>query len=81
MKYIVLLILICSCSPEKEVPIDDKVYITIEDRQIELVSDEYENLYLKQNVKGSVIYIPYTFHIEEEEIPRVYEAKNNAYVK
>lgn len=50
--------------------------ITIDGKRIELVSDEYENYYLKQYLPyGGVIYIPYTFPMEEEEIPRVYEAK------
>ena len=54
----------------------EMLQITIDGKKIELVSDEYDNYYLKQHLPhGGVIYIPYTFPMEEEEIPRVYEAK------
>jgi hypothetical protein len=50
--------------------------LNIDGKEIELVSDEYDNYYLKQHLPhGVVIYVPYTFPVEEEEIPRVYEAK------
>lgn len=49
--------------------------IMIDGKRIELVSDEYDNYYLKQKTAWGIIYIPYTFPMEEEEIPRVYEAK------
>jgi hypothetical protein len=58
--------------PKEETP-----FLTIDGKKIELVSDEYDNYYLKQNTSCGIIYIPYTFPVEEEEIPRVYEAKCN----
>lgn len=65
-------------SPEEQ---EEHVFISIDGNPVELVIDEYENPYLKQNTDCGVIYIPFTFPTEEDEIPRVYEAKNNAYVK
>jgi len=50
--------------------------ITVDGKGIELVPDEYNNYYLKQELpNGGVIYIPYTFEMQEEEIPRMYETK------
>ncbi len=67
---------ICSCSTEKEIYSEEKVYISIDGKKIELVSDEYGNQYLKQHLPlNAVMYIPYTFPVEEEEIPRIYEVK------
>jgi len=76
MKYFFVVLFLYSCSPEKQIPPEEeKLYISIDGKEIELVSDEYDNYYLKQNLPyGGVVYIPYTFPIEEE-IPRVYEAK------
>ena len=67
--------LLVSCSPEKEVPSEEKVYISIDGKEVELVSDDYGNQYLKQNTSCGIMYVPFTFPVEEEEIPRVYEAK------
>jgi len=67
--------LLVSCSPEKQVPSEEKVYISIDGKEVELVSDDYGNQYLKQNTSCGIMYVPFTFPVEEEEIPRVYEAK------
>lgn len=75
MRYITLLIFLYSCSPEKQVPSEEKVYISIDGKEVELVVDDYGNQYLKQNTSCGIMYVPFTFPVEEEEIPRVYEAK------
>lgn len=68
--------LLASCSPEKQVPSEEKVYISIDGKQVELVSDDYGNQYLKQILPhNGTIYVPFTFPVEEEDVPRVYEAK------
>lgn len=69
--------LLVSCSPEKQVPPEEeKVYVFIDGKQVELVVDDYGNQYLKQILPhNGIIYIPFTFPVEEEEILRVYEAK------
>jgi hypothetical protein len=70
--------LLVSCSPEKQVPPEEeKVYISIDGKEVELVSDDYGNQYLKQNTSCGIMYVPFTFPVEEEEIPRMYEAKYN----
>lgn len=71
MKYIIIFMLfLVGCVPaetttETEV---EKVYINIDRQQIELVSDEYGNQYLKQyTYMNKVVYIPFTFETAEEE--------------
>lgn len=82
MKYLFIVIFLYSCSPEKQIPPEEeKVYISIDGKEIELVSDDYGNQYLKQNTSCGIMYIPFTFPVEEEEIPRVYEAKTNNYAQ
>lgn len=77
MKWIFIILFLYSCSPEKQVPLEEeKVYISIDGKEVELVIDDYGNQYLKQILPhNGIIYIPFTFPVEEEEIPRVYEAK------
>jgi hypothetical protein len=76
MKYLFILILFFSCSTEKEISIEEeKVFINIDGHSIELVLDEYENPYLKQKTACGVIYIPFTFPTEDDEIPQIYEVK------
>ena len=76
MKYFFIVLFLYSCSPEKQIPPEEeKLYISIDGKEIELVSDDYDNYYLKQNTSCGTIYIPYTLNVQEEEIPRVYEAK------
>jgi hypothetical protein len=66
----------CTSTHIQELKQEEATLLTIDGKEIELVSDEYDNYYLKQHLpQGGVIYVPYTFLIEEEEIPRVYEAK------
>ena len=77
-KLVLLLIIVlssCTSTHIQELK-EETPFLTIDGNKIELVSDEYGNYYLKQNLpQGGVVYIPYTFPVEEEEIPRVYEAK------
>lgn len=66
----------CTNTHIQELKQEEATFLTIDGKKIELVSDEYDNYYLKQHLPhGVVIYVPYTFPVEEEEIPRVYEAK------
>jgi len=80
MKKLVLLLIIvlssCTSTHIQELIQEETPFLTIDGNKIEIVSDEYDNYYLKQHLpQGGVIYVPYTFPVEEEEIPRVYEAK------
>jgi hypothetical protein len=75
MKYIILLIFLFGCSPEKQVPTEERTYVFIDGRKVELVSDDYGNQYIKQKTGCGTMYIPFTFPVEEEVVPRVYEAK------
>lgn len=75
MKHFFITLFLCACSPEKQVPPEEKVYISIDGKEVELVVDDYGNQYLKQNTSCGIMYVPFTFPVEEEEIPRVYEAK------
>lgn len=82
MKHLFIVLFLYSCSPEKQIPPEEeKVYISIDGKEIELVSDDYGNQYLKQNTSCGIMYIPFTFPVEEEDIPRVYEAKTNNYAQ
>jgi len=56
---------------------DERVFINIDGHPVELVSDEYENQYLKQKTACGIVYIPFTFPTEEDEVPKVYEIKNS----
>ena len=65
-----------SCVTEKSVSEEDeRVFITIDGHPVELVVDEYDNPYLKQKTACGIVYIPFTFPTEEDEIPKVYETK------
>lgn len=77
MKYLILSVALAfaSCHTLKKVESDDS-FVTIKGERIQLVADEYGNMYMKQQTKCGVVYIPFTFPTEEEEIPRVYETKN-----
>lgn len=64
------LLLLGSCSvPKKglspETPRHD--YIEIDGEMIELVLDEYGDIYTKQHIGSDVIYIPFTFNDWDEE--------------
>lgn len=77
MRYLLLIFLLfSSCVLEKSViRSEGRVFITIDGHLVELVSDEYGNQYIKQKVLFDVLYIPFTFPTEDDEIPRVYETK------
>ncbi len=76
MKYLFILVfLLSSCITPKSLESDEKVFIYVDGHPIELVVDEYDNPYLKQKTACGVVFIPFTFPTEEDEIPRVYEIK------
>jgi len=64
-----LLLLGCSNTTKRgsspETPIHD--YIEIDGEMIELVLDEYGDIYTKQHIGSDVIYIPFTFNDWDEE--------------
>lgn len=47
----------------------EKEYINIDGENVEFVIDEYENPYLKYNIGGKNVYIPFPFETEDEEEP------------
>jgi len=77
MKYLFLtFLLFSSCFSEKLVSEEEeRVFINIDGHPVELVVDEYDNPYLKQKTACGIVYIPFTFPTEEDEIPKVYETK------
>lgn len=46
---------------------EEKDYININGEDVEFVIDEYENPYLKYNIGGKNLYIPFPFETDEEE--------------
>lgn len=60
----IALIFIVSCkAPQGK---DDRIFIEIDGKKIEMVADEYGNQYLKQSTYGVYdIYIPFPFETEE----------------
>ncbi len=76
MKYLFILVfLLSSCITPKSLESDEKVFIHVDGHPIELVSDEYENQYIKQKTACGIVYIPFTFPTEDENVPRIYEIK------
>lgn len=77
MKYLFLIFLFfSSCVPGNHLSNEEeKVFINVDGHLIELVVDEYDNPYLKQKTACGIVYIPFTFPTEEDEIPKVYETK------
>ena len=75
MKLLILSVALTlvSCHTPTEVETDDESFVTIKGEKIQLVADEYGNTYMEQQTKCGVVYIPFTFPVEEEEVPRVYE--------
>jgi hypothetical protein len=71
MKKILLLALIfVSCKAQEEISSEEeeKTYILIDGKHIELVADEFGNQYLKQYTYGPrAMYIPFTFETESAE--------------
>ena len=75
-------VLFNSCISEKSLSEqEEKVFIYVDGHPIELVVDEYDNPYLKQKTACGIVYIPFTFPTEEDEIPRVYITKNENHSK
>jgi hypothetical protein len=76
MKYLFILVfLLSSCITPKSLESDEKVFIYVDGHPIELVVDEYDNPYLKQKTACGIVYIPFTFPTEDENVPRIYEIK------
>lgn len=48
---------------------EEKDYINIDGEDVEFVIDEYENPYLKYNIGGKNVYIPFPFETEDEQEP------------
>jgi len=48
---------------------EEKSYINIDGEDVEFVTDEYENAYLKYTISGKNVYIPFPFETEDEEEP------------
>ena len=48
---------------------EEKEYINIDGEDVEFVIDEYENPYLKYNIDGKNLYIPFPFETEDEQEP------------
>ena len=54
-------------------------YVTLEEKAVEVVTDEYDHQYLKQHIGDEVIYIPYPFvddASESDETGERYVKKN-----
>lgn len=67
MLMLLLMAYLSSCASAKVSEDDDAVYINIDGEDVELVLDEYENPYLKYNISGKNIFIPYPFEFDDEE--------------
>lgn len=72
----ILLIFFVSCKAPSEIS-EEKAFILIDGKYVEMVADEFDNQYLKQYVAdGRAIYIPFPFETEEiEDTLRSYQAK------
>ena len=69
-------VLFNSCISEKSLSEqEEKVFIYVDGHPIELVSDEYGNQYLREKTACGVVFIPFTFPTEDDDVPRVYETK------
>lgn len=64
----ILLILFIGCIPASKIQ-EEKTYINIDGEDVEFVTDEYDNPYLKYAIGGKNIYIPFPFETEDEEEP------------
>lgn len=70
MKYLLILLFASSCtSMQLSETQEEKEYINIDGEDVEFVIDEYENPYLKYNIDGKNLYIPFPFETEDEEEP------------
>jgi len=69
-KLLIIALLLTSCSSLQFSDIqEEKEYINIDGEDVEFVIDEYENPYLKYNIDGKNLYIPFPFETEDEEEP------------
>lgn len=85
-KILILALILLSCKAQKSSAPDpeeeEKVYILIDGEHVEMVSDEFENQYLKQYMHdGTYIFIPFPFETEEEDSLRILQAKISRYDK
>lgn len=70
------LLFFVSCRTVQNSSEEEKVYINVDGENLELVSDEYGNQYLKQRTYMHYIYVPFPFDTEEiGDTLRSYEAK------
>lgn len=67
MKKIIVLILIAGCTAKGQTEEEEKVFVNIDGKQVEIVADEYGNQYLKQTTGGAYIYIPFTFPSDDTQ--------------
>ena len=66
----ILLLVLTSCSSlQLSETQEEKDYINIDGEDVEFVIDEYENPYLKYNIGGKNVYIPFPFETEDEQEP------------
>lgn len=74
---IAVVLMLTSCNTEAQTP-EEKVYINIDGKDVELVADEYGNQYLKQESSiGVHIYIPYPGETNDgSDTLKFYNAKN-----
>lgn len=66
-KLILLSLLVSGCSVVGPSEKEEVPHVVIDGQEIELVSDEQDNQYLKQEIDGQYIYTPFPFETEEEE--------------
>lgn len=66
-KLILLSLLVSGCSVVGPSEKEEVPHVVIDGQEIELVSDEYGNQYLRQNIDGYTYYTPFPFETEEEE--------------
>ena len=67
---VVILIALFGCVPYNLDDVQEgKEHININGEDVEFVIDEYENPYLKYNINGKNLYIPFPFETEDEEEP------------
>ena len=63
--FLALFLCIFTGCSNDTVPTEDKTFVTINGEQIEIVSDEQGNQYLKEHGDGHWIYIPFTFETSD----------------
>lgn len=67
MRKLLLLVLIAGCTAKGQTEEEEKVYVHIDGKEVEIVADEYGNQYLKETTGNGYFYIPFTFPTEEEQ--------------